>query len=287
MINIEEFRQLLVRRECLFINQDLFLNEIDPKRLFYKNWVTGLPVSEVFSEYSTKEMLKVSKNIKKCYKYIETLSLESPRTWNPQNELFNYLGMFSERLFKVVSGITFEKPELYYELPETWKKGLDEYRRDYRDFKKVVQKVLTPFNDRSIDSIDRYTGKYDEIEVEKFINTEKEFYESLQIPSDKLLPEHVVLGWFKEFREHNSNSIWFEYFLKSISIPKYSVNDFILVLICAEIVEEKELESHSAEEIFDLFWDNVDEIYNRLFHDNIKDVPTYVTRVYISIFTTM
>lgn len=290
MISVEDFRLLLAKGENLYINQELLIDEIDPKRIFFRDWVTGRPVSEVFSEYSTKEMLKVSKNIKKCYKQLEVLSLESPRTWNPQNDLFNYLSLFAKRLFKTVSGITFEKPELYYELPEKWKKGLSDYRRDYRDFRKVGEDLLLiSFDDRcpKNDSIDRYTGKYDGKEIEKFMDSEEEFYESLHVSDDSLLHEHVILGWFKEFRKHNPNSVWFEQFLKSISIPKYSVDDLILALICAEIKDEEELRSHSAEEIIDLFWDNVDEIYNRLFHENIKNVPTYVTRIYISIFTTM
>lgn len=291
-ISIEDFRLFLIKDDGfsslpgfgLSISDSVF-KEIDPNQVFLKEWKTGIPVSEIYTEYSTKELLRVSKNIKALEKNLEKISLEAPRADNPQNNLHGCLVVYASRMFKIVSGITFERPELFNELPEDWKKGLTEYRKEWRDYSKVISKLLIPTTHTlKNDSIDRYTGKYDSKEIEKFMLSEEEFYGPYVKLFPKLLPESIVLGWFKEFRDHNNNSSWFENYLKTISLPKYTSEDLKLILLFAEIKSEEELGLYDSDDTVDLFWDNTDVIYEKLFHENINDTPTFLTRLFVSMF---
>lgn len=295
-ISVEDFRLSLIKdfpiSGMLYIDSGFFsypaesiFKEVDPNQVFLKEWKTGIPVSEIYTEYSTKELLKVSKNIKALEKNLEKIALEAPRHDNPQNIIHCCLVVYASRLLKIVSGITFEKPKLFQELPENWKKGITRYRKEWRDYSKVVSELLIPTTHTlKNDSIDRYTGKYDSKEIEKFMLSENEFYGPILKLLPKLLPESIVLGWFKEFRDHNNNSSWFENYLKTVSISKYTSDDLKLLLLFAEIKDEEELSLYGSDDTVDLFWDNTDKIYEKLFHENIDDTPTFLTRLFISMF---
>ena len=137
---------------------------------------------------------------------------------------------------------------------------------------------------RNKQALDRYTRKNDRKTIDKFIISHDDFFNKVTSSTEKLLPEEYIIGWFKELRENKVDEKWVEDYLRSIKVPSYTADDLKLILICADIETEENLSIFQVEEVFDLFWDNIDTIYENLFHQNISNTPIFVARVYVSMF---
>lgn len=286
LIDLETFRKLLVKQESNIFSLGDIIELIDPKKIFENRWETGLPVLEVYSRYSSKELIKISKRIRDLYKYTVELSFEAPSNNNPQDIILAVTFIYAKKLFSIMCAITFENPEILKELPESWVNGISEVNKDSNNFPYIMEKLLMPTlsNLRNKQSLDRYTRKNDRKTIDKFIISHDDFFNKVTSPTEKLLPEEYIIGWFKELRENKVDEKWVEDYLRSIKVPSYTADDLKLILICADIETEENLSIFQVEEVFDLFWDNIDTIYENLFHQNISNTPIFVARVYVSMF---
>lgn len=295
----EDFRKMLVKRYSEYeIERALLLflkSSLDPDLVFDSHWKAGPLCSELFPKATAKYINQIPKSVKKFAKVLNDIYFEAPVSYNPQNTVYLILGHQALRILRIVSGLCFENPELYTKLSEKWKRAVEKYQgSDYR-WQKIeeasklfgveVDKEKMPFDSYSkffgipLDEGDSsyFSTLYADPEVHKITGTEMKT-RSYEHDVYKHHPEILVFGWFKELRKNYPE---IEKYLKGVSID-YTTEDICDILIYSEIAMDDE--SISSEKALDLFWENSDSIYEKMFHNNISETPIRLARTYISMF---
>lgn len=293
MISIKDFRLYLINNdsESYSTGYKLIIDDIDKNEIFTGTWTAGKPILEVYPKFSVKAYLQVKRNAKKVYNESLKLSLEAPRTDNPQDFYAYVARAHFMRAFKVACTVAFEHPELINEFPKADKRVIYIFLKYQGTFQKKeladeLEKYIgipeRPEKD-IINSIDRFTGCYDRDDVIEFMNNSNSYFDRFE--SYKInWEEYIILGWFKEILHDFPDSPWLAYYLRKVSVQEYNIDDFKLILLYTKTVEEKRLKNLTESKAFDMFWDNSDEIYKFMFHDNIIHTPVRLVKVYVTLF---
>ena len=298
----EDFRKMLVRRcDEYEIDKALLLlvrSSLDPDNVFESSWKAGPLCSELFPKATAKYINQIPKRVKRCSKILSDIYFEAPVSYNPQNAIYVILGNQALRTLKIVSGLCFENPDLNTKLNTGWKKAVEKYfGSNYRWQKTNEASKLFGFpiecgDDMPFDSYNKFLGTpmkegdsavyfndlYTNPETHKITGTEMKT-RSYDYDVYKDHPEALAFGWFKELRKQSPG---LEKYLKETSID-YTTEDIYDILIYSEIILDDE--SINPEKALDLFWENSDAIYEKMFHSNILQTPIRLARTYISMFT--
>ena len=295
-----DFRKLLVRRayesEIDRALIKMVQSAVDPGKVFSAKWRVGPLCKEQFPKATANYINQIPKRVKKCARILCDIFFEAPFSNNPQDVIYLILGNRAWRTLKIVSGLCFEDPDLYSKLSEGWKTAVNKYQGSSYRWEKLKEiKALfgvevdcreTPFSTYNKflgtpeegPEADYFNALYNNPDTHKITGTEM----STRAYDHNLYkdhPESLAFGWFKELRKSAPE---LEKYLKMASID-YTTEDICDILVYTEIISDSE--TVSPEEALDLFWENSDTIYEKMFHDNIDETPIRLARTYISMFT--